>query len=147
MDNRRVPTEAQKDVAEKSLENMLGQMDPRLAEMLKSKFDAESREFEKAAREADPSKGDPSYWAKRSCNKCYGRGIIGKRTVFRPNEGAKSDGKGGYENQAFTLDVRCRCGAKKYQRWLAKFRLEYNAAKEAQVEEGQNDSEESESTA
>lgn len=141
MDTVKVPNAAQMDIAEKSIDNMLDSVDPRVADIVRKKYQSDAQEFAKAAREADPSQGDSSYWAKRSCNKCYGRGIIGQRSVFRPGESARSDGQGGYSNLAFKLPMKCRCGTKKYQRWLAEFRVEYNAQKAQEAEgEGQDDS-------
>lgn len=110
-----------------------------LRDLLKKKYEEEAAAFSQAAQDFCPST-DNEYWAKKSCHKCYGRGIIGKRYVFPPSTKATSnkgvDGKKFYSN-GFMLDAGCVCATKNYKKWLAEFRHWYNALKaQTEVEVG-----------
>lgn len=75
---------------------------PKFAEYLQGKYEAEKVEFEKAIAENVPST-KVRYWAKTSCNKCLGKGTI---TVNG-------------------TDHICKCVDKNYFKWFEKFRTEY----------------------
>lgn len=136
-----LPTSTERARIDQSYENMFKNLDPEVAQRLKQKYDADAKEFDQAVEDFDPSQGKKAYWAKNSCKRCYGRGIIGTRYVFRPDEPAISDGLRGYSNAAFTLPQECRCGDRAYYKWVANFRKFFNALKEqSEVEGVSNDS-------
>lgn len=110
--------------------------DERLRELVKKKYDEEAAAFSQAAKDFCPS-DDHAYWAKKSCNKCFGRGIIGTQYIFSTDSPAKvikneDTGKSSYEN-GFSLEAKCNCTTKNYKKWLTLFRRWYNALK-AQTE-------------
>ena len=57
-----------------------------------------------ACEAAKPSE-ELSYWSKRSCKNCYGRGIEGKITIPLP------------DNNKVTTDLMCSCAKRRYERW------------------------------
>jgi hypothetical protein len=124
------------DEAYNHLLDRIGKVSPELTELLRKKYEDERQAFAKAAQDATPSQ-DPAYWAKSSCSKCYGRGILGKRHLFMPGTAAQSlcDSDGVKTmNSVTTVDVQCKCTTKSYQAWLVEFRTRYNVdvtAKEA----------------
>lgn len=127
------PTRTQK--ADTSIEELLRQaanIDPELANILRSKYEQDRAEFAQAAREWAPS-NDPAYWAKKSCQKCYGRGKIGDRHLFPFKQPAVSgideNGNKYYVNSAAKVPVQCSCTRKNYEKWLAEFRVFYNELK------------------
>lgn len=128
------------DRADEAIKALLGKAeakDPALAQLLRQKYEEERQAFTQAAQEWTPSQ-EPKYWAKKSCNKCYGRGIIGKRHLFPNKEPAKSGidehGNKIYVNSLVKLDVRCSCTRTNYEKWLAEFRLFYNDLKRISAE-------------
>jgi hypothetical protein len=145
-------SEKKQDIVEESFENLLGtlgEISPEVRDLLRKKYEEDEKRFGEAVRDAQPST-EPSYWAKKSCRKCYGRGIIGKQHFFMPGNPAKSEkneeGKKSYTNSAGQTDIRCGCTAKTYKKWLADFRLQYNMLRaqeiaEALQEEGDQDEE------
>lgn len=71
---------------------------------IESKFTKEQLE---AAEKLKPS-SDPSFWAKKGCKECCGRGIVGKMTtVFKGNNRMQSD-------------LVCSCTRARYRAWLTK---------------------------
>lgn len=120
---------------EASYENLLdatGKVSPELVDRLRAKYEADRQDFVQAVEDFVPSK-EPKYWAKRSCSKCYGQGIIGKKHVFMPGQSAYSalvDGEKMYSNSMVQQDVRCACSAKGYRAWLTEFRTFFNALKQ-----------------
>lgn len=117
------------DIANAAYEQLLdavNKVNPALTDVLRKKYEEDRQEFVQAAKEFTPSQ-DPIYWAKRSCSKCYGRGIIGKRHVFMPGQPAKVMGE--ILNSVSQIDITCKCTQKTYQKWLAEFRTFYNALK------------------
>lgn len=109
-----VLTEVQTKIAGEALNALMNTVtarNPELAKVLKRKYIDDELAFSSAAKEACPS-NDPAYWAKSSCNKCYGRGIMGQLV---PNP--KSEDR---------VPLGCRCIEKSYRRWLAAFRLVFN---------------------
>ena len=143
----RTPTSQQENRANKAYENLLDTVgnvvSPELQKALQAQYDKDRKEFSQAAQDFTPSH-EPSYWAKSSCSKCYGRGIMGKKHIFMPRTAAQSvrgeDGKKTYTNSITTVDVRCSCTARSYKRWLAEFRTFYNALKaQTEAEKGMSD--------
>ena len=67
-----------------------------------------------AAEQAKPT-SDPKYWSKRSCNTCYGRGIVGKTTYM-------------VKTNTITQDLLCHCAQKNFGKWRETFMKEYKAA-------------------
>jgi len=89
---------------------------PVKAEVKKSKtaYDLALEEAEKAKPSADPQ-----YWAKPSCNKCYGRGLIGKVTIK-------------VDTNTIVQHALCICARKRFVKWRDPWVAEYlkkNAAK------------------
>ncbi len=126
---------SQLDTADKAYEHLLdivGKVSPELTEVLQKKYEDDRREFTQAAQDMTPSH-DPAYWAKSSCSKCYGRGIIGKRHFFMPGQSAKvvrgENGEKVLTNSVTKMDIRCKCASKGYQKWLATFRTFFNMLK------------------
>ncbi len=60
-----------------------------------------------AAEKAKPS-SDPAYWAKKSCKRCYGRGIEGTQLT------------GSVRNE-----IACSCAVTKFMAWRADFIKNY----------------------
>jgi hypothetical protein len=117
------------------------EINPEIAARVQKKYEEDRQEFAKAAQDFTPSQ-EPKYWAKKSCSKCYGRGIIGNRHVFLPDQPALSTvdetGRKRFTNSLGTRGISCSCAGKRYQKWLAEFRLFYNALK-AQMVGGETD--------
>lgn len=63
------------------------------------------------AEKAKPS-ADPAYWSKKSCSKCYGRGIIGKMTIK-------------IETNTIINDYLCFCARKNFVKWRDQWVKEY----------------------
>lgn len=109
-----------------------GKANPDLRKLLEEKYEEDRKNFTAAAEEFSPSK-EPKYWAKKSCSKCYGRGIIGTRYNFVGQPARKivyeETGKTTYAN-GYKQPVNCRCAQKSYGKWLKSFREFYNALKE-----------------
>ncbi len=134
--------------AEQALDTALGKIEevsPELAKKIQEKYEQDRREFAQAAQDFCPSQ-DADYWAKKSCRKCYGRGIIGTKHVFLRGAKAESGldsetGQKVYTNSMGKQELRCTCTSKNYQKWLAEFRLFYNALKAQMAEEGEPDDE------
>lgn len=65
---------------------------------------------EKAIVESEKVKpsSQPSYWAKRSCSKCYGRGIVGVIT--------QKIGTNTIKNEQI-----CNCSSNRFKRWRDDF--------------------------
>lgn len=80
----------------------LHRINPDFAEYLQKRYENEREDFEKALLEAVPST-KLKHWAKTSCNKCFGKGII---TI---------NGQ----------DTSCRCVDKNYYKWFESFRKDY----------------------
>ena len=109
-----VLTEVQSKIAAEAFRALMEkarELDPKLDKILRAKYIDDEMAFSKAARELCPS-DDPKYWAKSSCNKCYGRGIIGHK-VPAPKSKERTP-------------LSCRCIEKAYRRWLVTFRLAFN---------------------
>jgi len=127
--------------ADKAYERLLesvNHISPDLTEALRRRYEEDRRDFAKAAQDFTPSQ-EPKYWAKKSCSKCYGRGILGKRHIFMPGTSAESvslpDGSKVLVNSIMTHDLQCKCTQKRYQKWLVEFRRFYNALKAQTLEE------------
>jgi len=101
------------DILDESLINMMRSLPPEVAERVRQKYEADRAEFIEVVKDMTPSK-DPSYWAKRSCTRCYGRGILG--TVVKPS--------------GETTVPACSCIKKNYFKWLVEVRRFFNALKE-----------------
>ncbi len=106
---------------------LLSRLPAALAEGLSNRYKKDNEEFNKEALEAQVST-EVSYWAKPSCNKCYGRGIKGilRRHTF------KKELKSGFRTPGTPL--RCRCAEKRYFKWLKAFRVEFNKKRETENE-------------
>lgn len=70
--------------------------------------------YDKALEESEKAKpsSDPAYWSKRSCNRCHGRGIIGKITTK-------------VETNTFVMDYLCECAESRFRRWRDSWVKEY----------------------
>lgn len=101
------------ELADAALVNMLRNVPPEVAERITQKYESDRGEFLQFVKEQTPSQ-DPSYWAKRSCTKCHGRGILG--TLVKPS--------------GETVVPACSCTSKNYAKWLKEVRQKYNALKE-----------------
>lgn len=66
----------------------------------KSLYDQALEECEKAK----PS-SDPAYYAKSSCNSCYGRGIEGSISIKQPGIN-------------YVNELVCSCARKRYKKWV-----------------------------
>lgn len=93
--------------------NMFRSLPPAVADKLQEKYEADRQKFIGWLQETIPSK-DPRYWAKRSCTRCHGRGILG--TLTTPS-GEK-------------VVPACSCTAKRYKAWMIEQRHVFNALKE-----------------
>lgn len=100
-------------IADAALMNMLRQLPPEVADRIHQKYEADRGAFLNYVKEHTPSQ-DPAYWAKRSCTKCHGRGILG--TLVKPS-GEK-------------VVPACPCTSKNYAKWMVEARQKYNALKE-----------------
>lgn len=100
-------------IADASFVNLLASVPPDVAARLTEKYEADRAEFLKVVEDMVPSK-EPKYWAKPSCAKCNGRGIIG--TLIKPS--------------GETAVPACSCTEKNYSKWLVEIRRFYNALKE-----------------
>lgn len=118
-------TASQKAQVESSYQELLGSVPPEVAERLRAKYEEDVDSFSGYVAEHDPSAGDPTFWAKKSCKKCYGRGIIGKRHLFTPGDSADAQ-DGVYTNVSVTVDMSCSCGKRRREKWLAEARRTYN---------------------
>ena len=67
-----------------------------------------------AAEKAKPS-GAPDYWSKKSCNHCYGRGVIG--TITKK-----------VDTNTVVNSVVCDCGKRRFSKWRDQWVKEYKAA-------------------
>lgn len=81
---------------------------PKLAKALYNKYDEDRTAFI-AAFEKDTEGKTHRDWAKPSCKKCYGTGIIGRRD---------------------SQELYCRCVEKNYFKYLKAFREEYNSKRD-----------------
>lgn len=63
------------------------------------------------AEKVKPS-SDPKYWAKPSCNNCYGRGLVGKVTIK-------------VETNIITQHALCTCARKRFLKWRDPWVAEY----------------------
>lgn len=104
--------EARQQVVDSALENLLGHLPPEVAERVHAKYSADREAFIAYVDSILPSK-DPKYWAKSSCTKCCGRGILG---ILKTPLGV-------------TETPACPCTAKKYSKWLVEARKAYNTTK------------------
>jgi hypothetical protein len=123
------------DIVDGAYEQLLqsaNEVSPELTEMLRKKYEEDRQEFAQAAQDFMPTQ-DPDYWAKSSCSKCHGRGIIGKKHIFRPGVSAQTvrdaEGKKNIANSVTKVDVRCTCTQKSYRKWLSGFRVFFNMLK------------------
>ena len=107
MNNRR------NEQVDAALSNLLQKLPPEVAERVHQKYEADRSEFIRFIEEQNPSQ-DPKYWAKRSCTKCNGRGILG---TLRNVSGEKL--------------LPCSCTSKNYSKWLVEQRRQYNTTKGA----------------
>lgn len=96
-----------------SLVNMYRNLPPAVAERLQAKYEADRQEFIQWLESRIPSK-EPKYWAKSSCTKCHGRGILG--TLTTPS-GEK-------------VVPACSCTEKRYRVWMIEQRKLFNVEKE-----------------
>lgn len=101
------------EVIEDSIVNLFKSLPPAVADRVREKYEADRAEFLRFVEAQDVPK-DSTYWAKDSCTKCNGRGILG--TLVKPS---------GEE----VLPV-CSCVAKNYSKWLVEQRKVYNSLKE-----------------
>lgn len=69
---------------------------------------------EKAIEESEKAKpsSDPLYWAKSSCNHCYGRGLLGKVTVV-------------IESNTVVQHAICSCVRRRFTKWRDAWVAEY----------------------
>lgn len=93
--------------------NMFRHLPPAVADRVHQKYERDRSAFLDFVTENTPSQ-EPSYWAKRSCTKCHGRGILG--TLVKPS--------------GETVVPACSCTSKNYAKWLIEMRQKYNASKE-----------------
>ena len=103
--------------------NLLRSLPTEVADRLHKKYEDDRREFLQVVEDMTPSK-DPAYWAKRSCTKCYGRGILG--VVIKPS--------------GERVTPACDCTSKLYSRWLVDVRRFYTALKAQGRHEAQQSS-------
>lgn len=101
------------DKVDASIVNMFRNLPPAVSEKVREKYEEDRQKFIEWLRETVPSK-DPRYWAKSSCTKCHGRGILG--TLTTPS-GEK-------------VVPACSCTEKRYKAWMIEQRTVYNALKE-----------------
>jgi len=114
-------TKEQLAAAESCFSKLLEGVNPKLAEVLRKRYDEDTQNFIEAAEKALPS-SEPSYWAKSGCKRCYGRGIIGVLHSFaQPAQSTKK----AYSNSN-TSDKKCGCWIRPYRKWLGEFRLKFN---------------------
>lgn len=100
------PNQAQTQVIDKSLANLLKTADPALADKLSKMWQQDRVSFLDAVKAATEGK-EVTDWAKPSCKHCYGRGYTGVAV----KTGTK---------------VTCRCALKGYSKWMKEFRTEFN---------------------
>jgi len=93
--------------------NMFRHLPPAVADKVQQKYEEDRQKFIAWLQTVIPSK-DSRYWAKRSCTKCHGRGILG--TLTTPS-GEK-------------VVPACSCTEKRYRVWVIEQRRVYNALKE-----------------
>lgn len=93
--------------------NLYRSLPPAVADKLREKYEEDRQKFIEWLQEQIPSK-DPRYWAKSSCTKCHGRGILG--TLTTPS-GEK-------------VVPACSCTEKRYKAWMIEQRRVFNALKE-----------------
>lgn len=101
------------DKADAAIVNMFRNLPPAVADKLHEKYEEDRRKFIEWLQTVVPSK-DPRYWAKRSCTKCHGCGILG--TLTTPS-GEK-------------VVPACSCTEKRYRAWMIEQRRVYNTLKE-----------------
>ena len=77
--------------------------DPRLGDLLIQKYEKDREDFLEAIK-AEIDLRDKTYWAKHSCKRCYGSGIMGT-----------SQGE----------NVYCSCISKNFMKWIPTFRKEF----------------------
>jgi len=136
IDKPRPVSEQAQDIAEESFQELLatlGDVSPEVSNLVRQKYEEDEQEFRQAVADCQPS-SEPSYWAKKTCRKCHGRGIIGKQHFFVPGQPARSHvdpetGKKVYVNSAGQMDIKCACTGKAYKKWLTDFRLYFNMLK------------------
>ena len=108
-----------KDINEAAIQKMLAELPPEISTRLTSKYEEDRQAFLAVVEDMRPS-NKAAYWAKSSCTKCYGRGIIGS-----------------IHNSMGTISLPCPCADKKYNKWLITTRKFYLALKELGHEETQ----------
>jgi len=101
------------DVVDTALVKLFRSLPPAVADKLREKYEEDRRKFIEWLQSTIPSK-DPQYWAKPSCTRCHGRGILG--TLTTPS-GEK-------------VVPACSCTAKRYKKWTIEQRQVYNTLKE-----------------
>jgi hypothetical protein len=93
-----------------SLDNLLRNLPPAVAARVQEKYDRDRTEFTAWLQTREQPK-TAAEWAKRSCTKCHGRGIIG--TLTKPS--------------GEQVVPACPCTEKNYRAWLKTQREIYNA--------------------
>lgn len=94
------------DIVDKAYQRLVDsayKVDPRLGDILIKKYEEDRNDFLGAVKLAIEGRPKVS-WAKSSCHKCYGSGIIGVRG---------------------TEQLYCSCIEKEFLKWLKDFRAEY----------------------
>ena len=91
------------DDSYQKLVNAAYNTDPRLGDLLVKKYEEDREEFMEAIKVEISTRANTS-WAKASCKKCYGSGIIGTRSL---------------EN------VYCSCVNKGFLKWIPTFRKSF----------------------
>lgn len=91
-----------------AIESLMKRLPPEVADRIHQKYEQDRTKFLGWVESNIPSK-EPAYWAKPSCTKCYGRGILG--TLFTPT-GEK-------------VVPACSCTGKSYSKWLITARQQY----------------------
>ena len=115
---------SKQDMVEHSFQELLNSVPPALAERLKEKYDADSKEFFEAVKEQTAGTDLP-HWAKKNCGRCYGTGSLGTMHQFMPHSPARKTAEGTYDS-AMTQELACKCTQKAYSTWLTQYRQTFN---------------------
>lgn len=101
---------------------LLASLPPEVATIVKSKMEDDALKFQEKVELLERDK-PLSFWAKYSCTKCHGRGIIGKRLVFTGDASVDSSEASNVDQK---VDVPCTCVSRGKMKWLKDLRLQYN---------------------
>lgn len=100
------------DRIETTVSDLMTRLPKPVAARVREKYEEDREEYLQVVEDMRPS-SKASYWAKPSCTKCHGRGIIGDKVL---SDGTKQS-------------ISCSCMEKRYQKWLVDVRKYYLALK------------------